>query len=305
MKKPKRKGSSFAGGIKPLKPIAPSSLAANADAVIAISAKALTKLIETALATPMRAQDGGAWGPFEGSYDLVLNFEGGDVALIDPGQQINVDNLAFWGTLQLGVGLNLGRVLPRICVPPTRLCAKLPWIGEVCTPQVCVSWPSASVTIPLPITRMLISPFFKLSAVRSGDNWDIVLNVFPASILSLRPDLNYLIGTILTKVRQVVRGILSAIPVIGNLVAGLVDSVIASLRSVLAGILDGIAELIRQAIMLINLFSPTIPFKITSIPGRQVILPPEEIGDGQLELIVQGVSTTVANPEIQVAVNFS
>ncbi|RWE08330.1 MAG: hypothetical protein EOS23_23940 [Mesorhizobium sp.] len=283
-----------------------AALAANPDATVALSETALTAVIQKALANPITAHDSGKWGPFEAGYDLELYAEGGRVELINAAQQINLNDVSFWGNANLRLSLNLGNVLPRICIPPDRICIRSPWGGEICTPQVCVDWPRISVPIPLPILRMKLSPFFQLAAEKAGDNWDILMKVFPASLLSLRPDLEYyLVDRIINPLRETVRRVLSGIPLIGGLIANLVNSVLSALRSVVSGIIRGISELVRQVIIMINLFSPTIPFKIASMPARQIILPKGDVGEGEVSLTISDVSTTVADPEIQLGIAFA
>ncbi|TPL79871.1 hypothetical protein FJ950_27030 [Mesorhizobium sp. B2-3-14] len=272
-----------------------------ADATLAVSEAALTALVRQAVDHPITAHGSGRWGPFEAGYDVNLNVDGGKIVLVDLGQQINLEDVSVWGQVDLRLGLNLGNVLPRICIPPVRYCVHTLW-GDICTPQACVTWPSISVTVPIPILKVNLSAFFQLAVAQSGDNWDVILKVFP---LSLQIDLTPTINAIIDRVREFVHRTLGGIPLIGNLIAGLLDSVINALRGIIVGVLNAIAALVRQMIILIDLFSPTIPFKIASLPSRQVILPAGDEGDGEVDLTIASVSTRIVDPEIQIAIAFA
>jgi hypothetical protein len=277
------------------------AVAGPADVTLAVSDAALTGLARQALDHPIAAHGAGTWGPFEAGYDVNLNVDGGKIVLVDLGQQVNLEEVSVWGQVNLRLGLNLGNVLPRICIPAQRYCVHTPW-GDVCTPQACVTWPSISVTIPIPILRVNLSAFFQVAVEQSGNNWNVILKVYP---LSIQIDLTPTINAILDRMKEYVRQVLGGIPLIGDLIAGFIDGIINTLRNVIVGVLNAISALIRQVIILIDLFSPTIPFKVASLPSRQIMIPAGDEGDGEVDLTIASVIATVADPEIRIAATFA
>jgi hypothetical protein len=272
-----------------------------ADATVALSQDALSLLVRRAIDKPIVAQSSGSWGPFVAGYDVNLNVAGGSITLIDLGPQIRLDGVVVWGVVNLTLGLDLARILPRVCIPPDRVCIPTPW-GDVCTPQVCVSWPTISVTIPVPIPQVGLSANFQVAAQRDGDNWDVILKVFPFSILF---DLSPTVNQIADAVKNVVHDTLGRIPLIGGLIEGLVDAVINALRSILVAVLGAITAFMKQLIILIDLFSPTIPFTVTQIPVRQRLLATGAPGDREVDLNVATLSPSVASQELVIAATFA
>jgi hypothetical protein len=121
------------------------------------------------------------------------------------------------------------------------------------------------------------------------------------------------VNTIINSVEDVVNNTLGAIPLIGGLIAGLIDTVLNILRGVIDAILQSIADFIKALIILIDVFSPTIPFKITSFPARQTFIPAGSAGDGEVDLVISAVAATIPppdpgtllSPEIIVAIDFT
>ncbi len=290
--------------------VAPAS-----DATVALSQDALTFLVQQALDKPVSGQNSGSWGPFVAGYSLNLNVSGGSITLVDLGQQIRLDSVVVSGIINLSVGINLGAILPSICIPPTRACVTL-FGHQICTPQVCISWP----TISVPLTPILVPPIglsvnFQVSAQQDGSNWDVILKVFPFSILV---DLTPSVNTIIDAVESAVRNTLGQIPLIGNLIDDLVDGVLNALRAVIDAILAAIEDLLKQLIILIDLFSPTVPFRIAQIAATQKVLPAGGPGDAEVDLTISAVTPTIVTPtpppplpnpapppELVIAVNFA
>lgn len=264
------------------------------DATVALSQDALTLLVQQALDKPVTGQNSGSWGPFVGGYSVNLSVSGGDVTLVDLGQQIRLDNVVVSGTFVLTIGLNLGAILPNICIPPSRACVSV-FGHQVCTPQVCISWP----TISVPLLPILIYPpiglsvNFQVAAQQDGGNWDVILKVYPFSLLvDLTPSEN----TIIDGVEAAVRDTLGQIPLIGDLIDDLVDTVLNALRAVIDAILGDIEAFLKQLIILIDLFSPTVPFRVAQIPAIQKVIPAGGPGEAEVDLTIANVSTEINTP---------
>jgi hypothetical protein len=64
--------------------------------------------------------------------------------------------------------------------------------------------------------------------------------------------------------------------------------------------------LIQQIIILIDLFSPTIPFTVARIPAKQKMLGAGGPGDREVDLMITGVvPPAISSQEIVIAVNFA
>lgn len=140
------------------------------DIIAAADTTAATKLLhdaETTLGTLSR-MGSGSLGPFTASYSAAVSFSGGTVNLIPP----NVIELADCH-LNYSVGLNfsidLNSFLPHFCLP--RVC----FFG-ICTPKICISWPTVSVPFSFSDT-VTFTGDFTLVAHLAGPTWlvDVVI----------------------------------------------------------------------------------------------------------------------------------
>jgi hypothetical protein len=158
------------------------------------------------------------------------------------------------------------------------------------------------VTIPIPIPRIGLSANFQVAAERNGGNWDVVLKVFPFSlVIDLRPFVDQIVDAL----RNVVHDTLGRIPLIGGMLEGLVDAVLNALRSVIDTILGAIVAFIKQVVVLIDLFSPTIPFKVTEIAAKQTLLAAGAPGDREVSLSIAALIPVVANQELVLVAAFA
>jgi hypothetical protein len=273
------------------------------DVTIAMSSDAAGRLIRAELDKPLVAQGSGSWGPFVAGYNVNLQVSGGTIQFIDLDSQISLQDVVVQGTVGASVGLNLANVLPHLCFPPVQVCANIPLIGQVCSPQYCVSWPTISVPITIPVPPLGISAVFALSNKLNGNNWEIDLNVFPFSIqIDLTPSINAVIDA----VESTLNGVLGNIPLIGGLISSLIDTVLNTLKGVIDSILGAISDFIRNMIYLIDLFSPTIPFHIADLPAVQRLLPAgSAAGDREVDLTISSLSSTILNQELVVTASFA
>ncbi|PJG50034.1 hypothetical protein CVM73_38520 [Bradyrhizobium forestalis] len=142
-----------------------------------------------------------------------------------------------------------------------------------------------------------------MTAKQKGAEWDVILGIYP---FSLQIDFTPTIDITIDAVERVVHDVLGGVPLIGDLIEGLVDSVLNALRSVIRAILAGLHSFIQQIINLIDVFSPTIPYKVTSFPAKQIFLPASGPGDREVSLSISAINQpTIINPEIVITANFA
>lgn len=267
-----------------------------ADATVAISEGGANKLLQDALSLLAASKsDSGSWGPFTVGYSVSVGASGGTIELVDnPVQVIRLHDVLVSGTVGAYFDFDLGNLLPHICIPPVRVCVHIPWVGTFCTPQYCPTWPSVHVPITLPFAVKL-STDFNLVVADGGSTWDIVLDVFPLSIVI---DLSPMVDVVLDAIKQAVHDKLDPIPLIGSLIADLINTVIGALQSVLDTIFQAIDNLIHEVILMLDVFSPTIPFKLMSFNKVQVFLPAGGPGDGEVDVTLAALAAHIDDHEL-------
>jgi hypothetical protein len=266
------------------------------DATVAVSQSGVNKLIQQLLSSAQVSKSGsGSWGPFSAGYTVSAKVTGGTIELVDaPIQLIRLHDFNVSASAAVHVGFDLGNILPHLCFPPVRICVDIPWVGHFCTPQWCVPWPSIGVSLTVPIS-FNISADFGLEVRDGGSAWDVVLLVYPFSLVI---DPSPTINAILEAVRQEVDGVLNGIPLIGGFLAHLLDLVIGALQGVIGAIAGAIDALIHEVVLLIDVFSPTIPVKLISFNKVEVMLPASGPGDPDVDIVLASVTARIAQQEL-------
>lgn len=273
------------------------------DATIAVSQGGVNQLVQDLLSSAHVSKSASAtFGPFTVGYSVSASVSGGTVELVDtPIQVIRVHDFNVSASAGVSLSFDLNNILPEICIPPVQVCVDIPFIGHVCTPQFCVSWPS--VTIPLTIPLSLnISADFGLQVRDGGSTWDIVLLIFPFSLVI---DPTPTINAILNAVKAAVDGVLNGIPLIGGLIADLVNLVIGALQGVISLIAGAIDALIHEVILLIDIFSPTIPVTLISFNKVEAMLPAGGPGDAEVDITLASLTAQITQQELVAETSFA
>ena len=117
------------------------------DATIAVSEPGVNVVLQKAIALAHAASsDTATWGPFQVGYSASVALSGG-VAVLEnaPANKLDLNNVNVAGSVSAFFTFDLGLILPTICIPPFQVCVDIPFIGNVCTPQFCIPWPSVHV----------------------------------------------------------------------------------------------------------------------------------------------------------------
>jgi hypothetical protein len=273
------------------------------DATIAVSQSGVNKLVQDLLSAAHYSKSASAsWGPFTVGYSVSASVSGGTVELVDsPIQLIRVHDFNISASAGVHIGFDLGNILPQICIPPVQVCVDIPFLGHVCTPQFCVPWPSIDVPLTIPLS-VNVSADFGLEVTDGGTKWNVVLLVYP---LSLVIDPTPTISAILNAVEAYVDGVLNGIPLIGGLIADLVNAIIGALQSVIGAIAGAIDTLIHEVILLIDIFSPTIPITLISFNKVEVVLPASGPGDPDVDITIAALTAQIAQQELVAAASFA
>lgn len=241
------------------------------DATLAISETGVNVVLDKAIALAKASKsDSGTWGPFFANYSASVALSGGTATLQNaPANRLDLTGVNVSGFVSGSVGFDLGLILPKVCIPPVRLCVKIPFLGRVCTPQFCVTWPSVHVGFNLPFAFGLDASFgFQVDDL--GAQWGIVLLVDP---FSARFDLTPMGSLLVDAIKTEVTNTLSGIPLIGGLIADLVNTAIGAFSGVLSALLGAFGFLINTILSLLDLLNVTIPFVLLRFDKTQTFIP--------------------------------
>jgi hypothetical protein len=111
------------------------------DATLAVSEGGINVVLHKAIALAhTSSHDTETWGPFFASYTASVALAGGTATLENaPANKLDLAGVNVSGAITGSIGFDLGLILPHICIPPVRVCVRIPFIGRVCTPQFCIT----------------------------------------------------------------------------------------------------------------------------------------------------------------------
>lgn len=269
------------------------------DATVALSESGANTLMQGLISLAhTSASDSATFGPFTVGYTANVALSGGTVSLLDaPVNRVRLNNVNISGSVGASFTFDLANILPQICIPPFKICVDIPFLGTVCTPQVCIPMPpplTVGVTLPFSVNA---SAEFGVSVQSVGSNWEVDLLVFP---FSLSIDLSPSAPLIISAIQAEVSATLGAIPGIGSLLAGLVNTVIGALTGVLSGILSIISAFVNGVIMLLNLFSLTVPVPLLTFAKTQPFLPAGVplASDPEVDVTIPALAATIVDKEL-------
>ena len=264
------------------------------DIILAADQSAATTLLhdaEAALGTRSTPPGGGPLGPFTATWSASASFSDGTIDLLPPNIiQITDRHLNY--TLNFSLSVDLNSILPNFCLP--QICIPIPFDGNLCTPKICLSWPT--ITIPVSFSDTLkFTADFTLNAHLSGTTWlvDVVIVGIPALDLSLAA------AAILAAIAAGLTPILLAIPFIGPFLAIAVDAILAAIG--IAGITGLLGPLLTPFVsgLTFNIYHHDKVFEV--LPNASPIDPAVNIN---LDLIAASVVASDKN-ELVVTANIS
>jgi hypothetical protein len=193
------------------------------DIIAALDEPAATKLVHAAETTIGTLSDSGSGslGPFGASWNASGSFADGSIDLIAP-DIVRIADCEVHYTLGLTISLDLGAILPEFCLP--QICIWLPFVGTVCTPEICIDWPT--ISIPFSYSDMVkFTADFSIVPHLSGTEWlvDIVIVGIPSLELSAAA------AAIILGIGAAASAILLAVPFIGPFLALAVGIITAAI----------------------------------------------------------------------------
>jgi len=276
------------------------------DATLALSEAGANTLMQRLIGlASTSSSSSGSWGPFSVGYTASVGLSGGTVTLLNaPVNRVRLNNVNISGNVGAFFTFDLGAILPQICIPPFRVCVNIPFVGRVCTPQVCIPWPpplTIGVNIPFSVNA---TAEFGVSVQSVGTNWEVDLLVFP---FSLSIDLSPSAPLIISAIQAQVSATLGSIPGIGGLLAGLVNTVIGAFTGVLSLILSAISGFVNGLIMLLNIFSLTVPVPLLTFAKTQPFLPAgvPSAADPEVDVTIPALAASILDQELVATANFA
>lgn len=156
-----------------------SDIIAAADEV---AANKLVHTAESALGTVSKSGSG-SLGPFTASWNTSASFSNGTVDLIAP-NVVRIADCDMNYALGFTFSLDLNSILPHFCLP--QVCIPIPFNGSLCTPKICISWP----TISIPVSHSGVVKFtadFSLNVHKVGSDWLIDIVIVGIPFLQIGP----------------------------------------------------------------------------------------------------------------------
>jgi hypothetical protein len=268
------------------------------DATIAISEPGVNVVMQKALTFANASKsDTGSWGPFEVGYAASVALSGGVATLVNaPANKLDLSGVHVAGSLSAHFTFDLGKILPTICIPPFKVCVHIPFVGTFCSPQICIPMPIINVPVTLPFAFDLDVSFgFQVNNL--GSQWGIDLLIDP---FSPRFDLTPMGPAIIAAIQAEVSAKLGSIPLIGGLIAGLINIVIGAFTPLLSGIFGAFGVLINLVLSLLDLLNVSIPFNLLKFDKQQTFIPANIplIGDAPVKMVLAALQANVLDREL-------
>ena len=206
------------------------------DVIAAIDEGGATDLIHDAEATlgTLSRSGSGALGPFTASWNASATFAGGSVDLIAP-DIVRLADVRLNYTVGFGFSFDLSSIIPDFCLP--RVCVRIPFFGRVCTPRICIDWP----TITIPVNHSSFVEFtadLKPVVTLSGGTWKVDVVIVGVPSLALGPAAAAVLAAIGAAAALALVGIPFIGPILAVAVAGILGAIaLAGVLGLLGGIL--------------------------------------------------------------------
>lgn len=229
--------------------------------IAALDEGGATKLVQDAQTQLGTLSDSGSdsLGPFVASWGASASFSGGSIDLI-PSDTIRIDTMQMDFSLNFSFGIDLGDFLPEFCLP--QICIPIPFDGSLCTPKICVEWPTISVPVSYS-DSITFTADFELDIFLNSGNWNVDIVIQDVPFLQLSP----IAAAILTTLGLVLGAVLAPIPFIGPFLAVLVPVLLATIG--VAGMLGWLGAILTPFVsgLRFNLYKQPQLFNVLPAGG--------------------------------------
>jgi hypothetical protein len=245
------------------------------DIIAAIDQTAANTLLhaaESAVGT-LSKSGSGSLGPFTAGWSASASFTGGTVTLEAP-DTVSIDHLKVNYSLDLHVGIDLSFL--DFCIP--QVCIWTPW-GTLCTPTICVTFPTISVNVPFS-TSLEISADFGILVRLTAGTWIVSVVIQSVPTLDLGPGATLL----LTAIGTAISVALLAVPFIGPLLSIATAFITAAF---------GLAEVTGLLGSIVTLFVSGLTFKVWTHSKTFQVLPTSPPFTPAVSVVVTSVTAGV------------
>jgi hypothetical protein len=265
------------------------------DIVVAADEVAATTLIhdaESTVGTLVAGPTSGSFGPITASASASAFLANGGVDLIPP-DIIRIADCELHYSLNLDLSVDLSAILPDFCLP--QVCIPIPFDGEICTPKICIDWP----TIPIPVSHSDVVKFtadFKLNVHLTGGQWFVDVVIVGIPFLQIGPAA----AAILLAIDAAATLILLAIPFIGPFLALAVNFIIVAVG--IAGITGLLGPLLTPFVsgLTFNVYKQSQLFEV--LPAAGPIDPAVKVN---LDAIAAAVDGSGGEDELVISIDIS
>lgn len=252
------------------------------DILVAADESAATELLHDAMAAlNIPPQTGsGSLGPFNANWSASAFLAGGTVDLIPP-NVIRLVDVELHYNLNFTLSFDLSSIIPDFCLP--QVCIRIPFIGRVCTPTICINWPT--ITIPVNFSDLVrFTADFTLNARLAGPTWfiDVVIVGIPNLQISVAA------AAILAAVGAAAAAVMLAIPFIGPLLAGAVLAITTAI---------GVAGVTGLLGPILSLFVAGLTFPIPGPARIFNVLPANGALDPAVNVRVDSLAASVGRTD--------
>ncbi len=184
----------------------------------------------------------GNFGPFFVSASASAKIPHGTLSLFPP-NIFRLNNFELDYSLSLSFGIDLNKILPRLCIPS--VC-----VFGFCTPEICTDWPTISVTVPNSGSVTTTADFSTDIYLDNSNTWKLDIVFGTIQHLDLSAQAALLLGAI----QVAVNAALLLVPLIGPFLAGAIDVIMAAFDvAALTGFLGDLLTLLLKGVH-INVF---------------------------------------------------
>lgn len=252
-----------------------------AEIVAAVDEAGATAVLQAAVGGLVLPPQSGSTqiGPFNLSYVATASLSGGNVDLVVP-DTIRVTDMRLDYSVTVTVLFDLSDLIGDFCLP--QVCVPVPCDGELCTPTICVNWPTIPVPVPTFSDFVNFDAEFTLNPHLSGSDWvvDLVLKSIP--FLQLGPAGVLLMGAVTAAVSLA----MLAVPFIGPFLA---------LATTIAGGILTAAAATGLLGPLITPFVSGMSFELYRQPQLFEVLPATSAIDPAVTVTIDDVRADVQN----------
>lgn len=252
------------------------------DILVAVDENAARDLVQfgQSLLGTLSDSGSGNLGPFNANWGASASFSGGSVELREP-DIIRIANCALNYNLNFNFSFDISDIIPDFCLP--QICVRIPFIGRVCTPRVCIDWPT--VNIPVGFSdSLLFTSDFRLNAALVGSEWHVDIEIVDIPLLQL----SAAAAAIIIAIGAAASAVLLPIPFLGPFLAVAVLAITAAI---------GIAGVTGLLGPILALFVSGLTFTIHKLDRQFEVLPLTSAVDPAVKINIDALKALVISSD--------